>query len=159
MPAVPKPSSAHSDLQRDLCRYLEQRVSPPWITLQEMDLGLRGNNTHWTGSVQRADVLAIRWTAPLRIHIYEIKVSRSDFQSDIKSGKWEGYLEHCHLFFFVTPHGMVQRDEIPEGIGWVEVSKRGKNFPTRLTGALNHDYSPSEDEWFAIVKKQAKYGG
>ncbi len=151
-----KPNSAHADLQEDLCTYLSKRVSPPWIALQEMDLGLRGNNARWTGSVQRADVFAIRWTSPLRIHIYEVKVSRADFKGD---SKWEGYLKHCHLFFFVTPNGMIERDEIPEGAGWVEASKRGKSFPTRLTGALNHNYTPSEDQWFAITKKQATYGG
>lgn len=27
---------------------------------------------------------------------------RSDFQNNVKSRKWLGYLEHCHLFFFFT---------------------------------------------------------
>ena len=121
-----------------------------------MDLGLRGR--HYGDGVQRADVYAIKWTEPLRIHIYEVKSSRADFQRDVKSGKWEGYLEHCHLFFFVTPYDMIERKEIPEGAGWLEASKRGKSFPTRLTGALNKEYTPSEAQWFALVKKQATYG-
>ena len=148
-----KPNSAHADLQEDVCRYLEQ-ASPPWITFKEMDLGLRGENAN----VQRADVLALKWTEPVA-HIYEVKVSRADFLSDKNSGKWEGYLFNCQLFFFATPHGLITKEDVPEGAGWVEQTERGNNFRRRLTGAENGNYHIGEDQWFALVKKQAVYGG
>lgn len=151
---VPKPSSAHSDLQRDLCRYLQRDAPRKFIPLKEMDLGLRIRDA----SVQRADVWALRWIDPIVIHIYEVKVSRSDFQSDINSGKWEGYINQCHWFFFVTPYGLVTKDEIPERAGWLEQRKSGKGFKV-LNGIENPGFIPAGEMWAAVVKKQATYGG
>lgn len=148
---VPKPSSAHSDLQRDLCRWLEQGPHEKWIAFKELDMDLRGRDPN----TQRADVWALRWREPLRIHVYECKVSRADFLSDINSGKWEGY--GCHYFYFVTPKGLLTLDDIPDGVGWVEQTKGG--FRVRRTGHHNKIYHPSEGLLLACIKKQATYGG
>jgi hypothetical protein len=45
---------------------------------------------------------------------YEIKVSRGDFFRDVK---WPGYLPYCNEFYFVTPPGLLEKDEVPEGCG------------------------------------------
>jgi hypothetical protein len=58
------------------------------------------------------------WTNQLAIG-YEIKVSKSDF---IRDEKWRGYLPFCNEFYFVTPSGLVEKDEIPNGCGWMVAS-------------------------------------
>jgi hypothetical protein len=45
--------------------------------------------------------------------VHEIKVSRSDFFSDVKSEKWKKYQPFCSHFYFVCPLGMVQKSEVP----------------------------------------------
>lgn len=69
---------------------------------------------------QFADVVVVKPSfSRFCLSIYEIKVSRADFQSDIRSGKYKGYLSHSHRLYFATPAGMVTKDEIPEEAGWI----------------------------------------
>lgn len=76
--------------------------------------------------VPRADLVEIKPSyTRFCVSIYEVKVSRSDFLSDINSGKWRGYLPHCHRFYFATPAGLVDKREIPEEAGWIVRGERG----------------------------------
>jgi hypothetical protein len=69
---------------------------------------------------QRADVLEVKPSyTRFCVSIYEVKISRADFQSDIRSGKWRGYLDHCHRFYFAVPSGMVTKEEIPPEAGLI----------------------------------------
>jgi hypothetical protein len=63
------------------------------------------------------DAIAIykSWSRP-QIRGYEIKVSRSDF---LRDAKYSQYLPYFHEFYFVTPTGMVQRQEVEENIGLI----------------------------------------
>ena len=74
----------------------------------------------WGGNVQIADVITVKpsYTRFL-IDIYEVKVSRSDFLKEIRSGKWEGYLNHCNRFYFALLSGIAKKEEIPEGVGLI----------------------------------------
>lgn len=45
---------------------------------------------------------------------YEIKVSRADFKQD---EKWHSYLPLCNQLYFVCPKGMIEPDEMPDGVG------------------------------------------
>lgn len=68
----------------------------------------------------RADVLGIKPSyTRFCVAIYEIKVSRADFLSDIRSGKWRSYLPHCHRFYFATLPGVCSKDDIPAEAGWM----------------------------------------
>lgn len=76
--------------------------------------------------VQMADVMrVIPSYTRFCVFIYEVKVSRSDFQSDLRSGKWRGYLDHCHRFMFAMPSGIAKKDEIPEEAGLIVRGPRG----------------------------------
>lgn len=67
---------------------------------------------------QRADVIKIAYSyTRFCVAIYEIKVSRADFLSDIRSGKWRGYLSHCHRFYFAVAQGVAKKEDIPEEAG------------------------------------------
>lgn len=61
--------------------------------------------------------MAKSWSSPCCVG-YEIKVARSDFLQD---RKWQGYLPYCHEFAFVTPKGLIDRDELPAEVGLLEV--------------------------------------
>jgi hypothetical protein len=94
-------------------------------TKQTNFLNVHLGSPYLQNSVQRADVMEIKPSyTRFCVSIYEVKISRSDFQSDIRSGKWLGYLEHCHRFYFATPSGMVKKEEIPDGAGLIV---RGEN--------------------------------
>lgn len=68
--------------------------------------------------VQRADVLKVQPSYKrFAVSIYEIKISRSDFLSDIRNEKWKGYLPHCHRFYFAFPEGIAQKDDVPKEAG------------------------------------------
>lgn len=68
----------------------------------------------WDGC-QRLDawVLVKTWS-PCTTIGYEVKRTRSDF---LRDQKWQGYLPMCHLFYFVTPRGVVQPEELPADCG------------------------------------------
>lgn len=72
------------------------------------------------GKTPRADVLGVKPSyTRFCVAIYEVKVSRADFLSDIRSGKWRSYLPHCHRFYFATLPDVCSRDDIPAEAGWM----------------------------------------
>jgi hypothetical protein len=77
----------------------------------------------------RPDVLSIAKTLRLSEcapYIHEIKVSRADFWSDVKSEKWKKYLPFCHGVFFVTPKGLIKKSEVPDLAGLLEYDGAAK---------------------------------
>lgn len=149
-----KPNSAHSDLERDWCFYLERLARQKYITLKEVPLDqLRRNR-----NAKRVDVWALRWMDPLWIIIGEIKVSRPDFLSDIRSGKWKEALDACHRFYFITTYGLITEDDLPENAGWMEQRKSKKGFK-EYHGLTNEGFKPSDGLWASVVKKLSTYGG
>lgn len=102
---------------------------------------------------QLADVVAVKPSyTRFCLSIYEIKVSRADFQSDVRSEKYKGYLDHSHRLYFATPAGMVTKDEIPEEAGWIVRGTSGwkvmKAAPAREINI------PEETMMSLIFKKQ-----
>ena len=56
-----------------------------------------------------------------KIKGYEFKINRSDFLTEIRTGKWKRYLTYCHTFSFVCPKGLIDKNEVPSKIGllWI----------------------------------------
>lgn len=48
---------------------------------------------------------------------YEVKVSLSDFRSDVTKGKWQSYLEFAGAVIFVVPKGLITKNDVPNGCG------------------------------------------
>lgn len=48
---------------------------------------------------------------------YEVKCSRNDFFTDVQAMKWRKYLSVCDRVVFVTPPGLVTKDDVPDGAG------------------------------------------
>lgn len=97
----------------------------------------------WMSRPQIADVLRVNpsYTRFL-ISIYECKVSRSDFLSDLRSEKWKGYLQNCHTFSFVTLKGITDVQEIPENVGLILLNEKG--FYTRKVAKVINNEIPIE---------------
>lgn len=103
----------HDDLAQDLALslgvlpYLNVVLGSPWLSTRDEN-------------PPRADVLGVKPSyTRFCVAIYEIKVSRSDFLSDIRSGKWRSYLPHCHRFYFATLPDVCTKDDIPAEAGWM----------------------------------------
>jgi len=84
---------------------------------------------HSARGLQILDGLAIykSWASP-RFVGYEVKVSRSDFLSDVK---FNTYLPLVHELYIVCPKGMIDRTEIPEVIGLMYYDPKSKILTTK----------------------------
>ncbi len=142
-----KPNSAHADLQEDVCKYWRAK-SPGWIPVKELDLGSRSMDRE----VKRADVFAMSETYPPRFVICEVKVSRADFLSDIKSEKYLHYMDNSNLFYFVTPYALLEED-IPTWCGWLEQWENKKGFTERWGGEENRQFMMDDQLWHSLAKK------
>lgn len=86
------------------------------------------------------------WAMPrswvdLRFIGYEIKVSRSDWIGDHKIAD---YLALCTDLYVVAPAGIVQAEELPQGVGLMEPSKAGRRLFTRRKAAYRDVAPPVE---------------
>ena len=106
----------HDALQADLA---QARAEAGEMVVQKLALGA------WGGHAQ-ADVVTMRpsWTQPTPT-IYEVKISRADFLSDVRSRKFEKYLPYCRRLYFAVPKGLVDRKEVPEECGVCVRGPRG----------------------------------
>lgn len=106
------------DLEKDLARFLENEHIMVWTQLplgpvQMMRSGI-------------ADVVtAPRSFSNFWIRIYEVKISRADFQQDVRAEKYKRYFPHCSQLLFATPKGMITRAEIPDGCGLITLGPNG----------------------------------
>lgn len=100
----------HDELAHDLANHL--RVNPEHMVWEDMQMGP-------SGSI-RPDVYLLKKAystfAPVT---YEVKVSVSDFRSDITSGKWQGYLKFSSAVIFAVPAGLINKADVPAGCGLI----------------------------------------
>ncbi len=72
-------------------------------------------------------VMEKSWANP-RVIAYEIKVSRQDFLND---NKWQAYLDYCNELYFVCPPGIINKEELPDGVGLLHTSVNCKKLYTK----------------------------
>ncbi|WP_062105225.1 hypothetical protein [Bacillus niameyensis] len=111
---------------------------------------------------QRFDAWAIN-LYPSKQHeriVYEIKVSRSDFLSEISNpDKRQQALALSNYFYFATPKGLISVDEIPGECGLIEVnddlsSRIKKKAPYRDTDVLTWQFLCSIARRACVAEKQ-----
>lgn len=108
---------SHDALAEDLARHLAG-YSTPMVVWTDMQLGPSGS--------ARPDVYTIEKTySALRARVFEVKVSRADFLSDVTSGKYLRYAAFAGSITFATPAGLVNKDEVPKGCGLITRSVDG----------------------------------
>lgn len=101
---------SHDALGRDLVGHLRQNTEI--LAWEDMQLGPSGS--------ARPDVYVIpKSFANFRPLVYEIKVSVSDFRSDVTSGKWQKYLDYACGVIFAVPAGLIGKDDVPAGCGLI----------------------------------------
>jgi len=88
-------------------------------------------NTQSAGGSGDSDAVAVGDIRGVRrCAVFESKVSRSDFKADINkrhrglenNSGWHATSEH----WYVTPAGLVSKDEVPEGWGLLEADENGR---------------------------------
>jgi len=63
-------------------------------------------------------------------HVFEIKITRSDFLREMKRPKkYVSALALSQFFYYVTPKGLVQPDEVPDEAGLIWVAVRHADPP------------------------------
>ncbi len=130
------------DLGKDLARTLE---GAGWMTWTNQPLG----------SVQQdhvpvADLLAISKSYHAIVKIYEVKISRGDFQRDVSEGKYLSYMKFCHQFYFATPAKLIDKGELPEGCG---LTVHGDKSWRSLKVAPRHDCQIDLNLLLALLMK------
>jgi hypothetical protein len=100
----------------DLLRALEKRHPfPAWVLATEVEIGL--------GERRRVDVLAV---SGIEVIAYELKVSRSDFERELKDPRKRARaMELASSFYFCAPVGLINIIELPPRTGLMEVHALG----------------------------------
>jgi len=82
----------------------------------------------------RPDVLTIEksYSSPNPIS-YEIKVSVSDFRSDVTKAKWKAYLDFSYGVIFAVPKGLIKKSDVPNGCGLITFNGQSWNTVKRPT--------------------------
>jgi hypothetical protein len=102
----------HSELINITCEFFRRRV---WACLPEVKV--------WNHSVNSAidvipDIIAIKRDYLRKsISIFEIKISRADFLSDVRKQKYLKSMPFASKFYYVCPWDLIQPEEVPDGIG------------------------------------------
>lgn len=89
-------------------------------------------------SGRRADAVVMNiWPSKdYQIHVFEVKISRSDFKNETADlSKWKAIGKYADFFWLACPVGLVRQDEVPEEWGLMELTKSGlrvkKQAPAR----------------------------
>ncbi|MDH4581400.1 MmcB family DNA repair protein [Pseudomonas sp. BN415] len=100
----------HDELAHDLANSL--RANPEHIVWENMQMGP-------SGSIRPDVYLLKKRYATFAPVTYEVKISVSDFRSDITSGKWQGYLSFSSAVIFAVPVGLIKKEDVPAGCGLI----------------------------------------
>lgn len=97
-------------------------------------------------SRHRADVYAIKMHEFARkdTRIYEVKTSRADFLNDVNRDKAESYGDYAKRVYYAVPPGIAKKDEIPDGVGLVVLSRNG-NWTVQKAPKPGANIQPSAD--------------
>ena len=109
-------------ITRDILNALEKKHGDPdvWCTFQEVQPGSRYFGNHRASHI--IDFVAIKksWTNFVTIGV-EVKSCRADFKSD---KKWQNYPQHFDKFYLACPRGVIDPDELIEGVGLLTWSNK-----------------------------------
>ncbi len=75
---------------------------------------------------------------------YEIKTSVADFQSDIRSGKWEIYRPYSAYIIFALPLSIAEKVVIPKGAGLI--IRNNNTWVKHRIGIKNKNWSLTAEQ-------------
>jgi len=115
----------------DIKEYFKKHSNGPYFSMFETGL----NNL-------RFDLLRVNpFTKYIRV--FEFKSCRNDF---VRDKKWQKYLKYCHTLTFVCPAEVIQKQDLPPGIGLMWVYKWGHKS--------HQNTSFLDSEWIKRPKKR-----
>lgn len=114
---------SHDELANSLAIHLMNKSRMVW---EDIPVGKAGS--------VRPDVLTIEksFSSPNPIS-YEIKVSVSDFRSDVTKAKWRNYLDFSYGVVFAVPKGLITKNDLPDGCGLMTFNGQSWNTVKRPT--------------------------
>jgi len=152
----------HRELQADLAQALQAQKR---LVLQEVDLCSRWANvdrkaygtsriggTAGDAGAPRLDVLRVSESyARFETFAYEVKATRADFLSDMRSGKWRQYLPYCHRLFFAVEYGICDAAEVPPECGLIMHRKSGRGWQTVRQAPVRTELLWSTETFLAVL--------
>lgn len=149
-----KPVLTAVDMQRALYRHMVAQ----WAVLFEISTGglqvdiLRGGARR-----RRIDMLCVRnarkaGIGPLDLLAVEIKVSRSDFFTDVREpAKQAPWREVAHRHAFAVPRGLIRREEVPAGSGLLTVGEDRRFNDVKWEVRAPYSISPEIPSWLTLA--------
>jgi len=125
-------------------------AAPEWAIFFEVGDGTGANQHRW------ADAVAMNlWPSRgLALHGFEIKVSRSDWRTELKNpAKAESVAQYCDYWWIVAPAGIVPHEDLPETWGLYEVNEAGKI--TQAVAAGKRQSQPFGRPFLAALLRRA----
>ncbi len=148
------PGDMNTKIRRALWRRHERRPGQmrQWAYFEEMTLGIpTGKKSSLESGIvkewneRRIDGFAINlYKSNLRLMVsYEIKVTRSDFRTEMADPtKREPAMALTNQFFFATPKAMLDPKEIPKECGLMEYEKGRMNIKKKAPKTECPEVSP-----------------
>lgn len=131
----------HDALAEDLKSYLSENKAARMIWC-DMQLGPAGS--------PRPDVYALpKSYSKFLPFAYEVKISRSDFQTDINAGKWQKYYAFASAVVFAVPDGLIKTTELPDGAGLYV--RKAATWRMAKAPKINHLDNLPRDAWMKLV--------
>ena len=129
----------------DLEGLVAARFPPPeWAVVHELRAGVGFSSR---GVDQRIDVVAFNCWPSKGWHrlAFEIKRTRQDFMREIERPQKRQWVEeNFHQTYFVTPHGLVKYDEVPESWHAEAEARTGRTLSRRLLEETEPEVPPAE---------------
>ena len=90
--------------------------------------------------------------------VYEVKVSRSDFKSDVNNPeKRKSYFALSPKVFYATPYGLIKEEEVPSECGWIEQSADGNDWVVKKKAPKMKGWKGwTERMWLTLVLRSKK---
>lgn len=130
----------HNDLMADLATHL--RATRDRIVWEDMQLGPVGS--------PRPDVYTVPKSFARFLPLaYEIKVSVSDFRSDITKGKWQDYYRYASGVIFAVPQGMVSKEDVPNGAGLMV--RKDDGWRTLRAPTMQREFEIPKEAWIKLL--------
>lgn len=96
------------------------------IDFQQRDRYIKVSELAKANRERRVDLFVMDCWKGINKFVFEIKITRSDFINEMKKpDKREFGLSISNFFYFATPEGLINKDEIPIEAGLIEVSEDG----------------------------------
>jgi hypothetical protein len=139
----------------DLLKLIRAKHQRRWLVVPECKDG----PTWFADGMGRFDAWCLlrSWTRERYVG-YEIKVSRGDFLSDLRSGKWRKYLGSCTEFSFVVPHGLVDVREVPAEAGLLVASTNCARLYCRKPAPVRQIETPVSVLRYILMSRTAVRG-